>query len=37
MDTTRLENLVNDLFSLEVNTIVKQGMIATKMPNPARS
>lgn len=37
MDTTRLENLVNDLFSLEVNTIVKQGMIATKMPNPAHA
>jgi len=37
MDTTRLENLVNDLFSLEVNTIVKQGMMATKMPNLAHA
>lgn len=37
MDTTRLENLVNDLFSLEVNTIVKQGMLATKMPNAAHA
>ncbi|HET9932580.1 MAG TPA: hypothetical protein VFQ35_17880 [Polyangiaceae bacterium] len=37
MDTTRLENLINDLFSLEVNTIVKQGMMATKMPNAAHA
>ena len=37
MDTTRLENLINDLFSLEVNTIIKQGMLATKMPNPAHA
>lgn len=37
MDTTRLENLINDLFSLEVNTIVKQGMMATKMPNSAHA
>lgn len=37
MDTTRLENLITDLFSLEVNTIIKQGMLATKMPNPAHA
>lgn len=37
MDTTRFESLINDLFSLEVNTIVKQGMMATKMPNPAHA
>ncbi|MFZ5891742.1 MAG: hypothetical protein ACOY0T_11865 [Myxococcota bacterium] len=37
MDASRLESLITDLFSLEVNTIVKQGMIATKMPNPAHA
>jgi hypothetical protein len=37
MDTSRLESLVNDLFSLEVNTIVKHGMMATKMPNVAHA
>jgi hypothetical protein len=33
----RLENLLNDLFSLEINTIFKQGMTATKMPNAAHA
>jgi hypothetical protein len=36
-DQNRLENLLNDLFSLEVNTILKQGMMATKMPNAAHA
>jgi hypothetical protein len=37
MDTNRLEHLLSDLFSLEVNTIIKQGMTATKMPNLAHA
>lgn len=37
MNTTRLENLLTDLFSLEVNTIVKPGMTATKMPSPGQA
>jgi hypothetical protein len=33
----RLEALLEDLFSLEVNTIVKENMVATKVPNTAHA